>query len=67
MPSNSQCFVLFSVLHPVHRCLPTQECRFLSQEVREKRGFQFRLPRVFAPGLPSARHATTQDSEIYTP
>ena len=35
----------------------------MSQEVREKRAFQFRSPRVFAP--PSWQLATTQFSEIY--
>ena len=34
----------------------TKECRLLSQEVREKRAFQIRSPRVFAPALLATRN-----------
>ena len=36
----------------------TKECRLLSQEVREKRAFQIRSPRVFAPALRVTRNYT---------
>ena len=38
----------------------TQKCRFLSQEVREMRAFQFRSPRVFATALRATRNYRTQ-------